>query len=149
MKIINTSSYPRVINYAKGRNMASGTWSADLPLETIHNPMLQKDLANGVAALRLSDADKDFLRRVTDYDTAQITVQQLVVQQVSASPVHVKPVEGTPVPTVPLVPVKPSNVLPIPDSSGRPSLADLKRLNQAGGTVDRLTDIGKFMGSRV
>ena len=163
MKIVNTAAFPRVISYANGRNMGSGDWSPELKLDTIFNHLFWKDVDNRMAAYRLSDADQAFVTKLLTQNEEPVVVQQLPSKTVphsaqprkeaaaslSASPVPAPLPRTTPVP--PQAPsMAPTGVLPLPAGSVRPSLADLKRMNDVGTVkAQRLTDIGTFMGSKV
>lgn len=157
MRVINTAAYPRVMGYANGRSVPAGGSTPDLKFETIHNPALWKDIGNGQAVIRLSEADKTFMERIRATDAKEVVVQQLAsrhktvertpvpaARSISASPVPVLH-DTVPVPETPATPATPSAVTLA--QNARPSLADLKRMNAL--PADKLADIRQFMGGRV
>lgn len=151
MRVTNTASFSRAIAYAGDRNLAPGATSAELPITTMFHKTLLKDLENGLAAIRFSEADKKFIQKMLAYDAAPVKVRQRVVK---AAPPPAKDVVVVGTPQGPAVPPAPTledisspGVLAIPNNSGKPSLADLKRMNAAAN--NKLHDIKQFMGSRV
>lgn len=151
MRVINLSSYPRVMGYANGRNVPSGGFTTELPITTLNNPALWKDINNGQASFRLSDADKEFLIKVATVDANEYKVQSLPQQHVPAVRTPAPPAKAISAAPFPIqgaqrpAPATPeTSVLPIPGK--QPSLADLKRMNAMAPS--KLAEITQFMGDK-
>ena len=144
MFIINTASFARTISYTKDQHLRPGQMSRPLPIETIHNKMLWKDLGNGFAVVRLTEEERDFLKRVLNLDALPADVQPVKkVDPPKAPPPKNNPVAAN-VPVQPLV--KPEvpvtdGLLPIPGA--QPSLQDLQRLNAASPKLNQIKSLTK------
>ena len=68
MRIINATSVKNYCSYASskqgGTTLQPGQETQELPLDRVHNPLLQKDLTMGRILIRLSPADKLFIKRL-------------------------------------------------------------------------------------
>lgn len=70
MRIINISKQPRYFSYSSkaGKTLAPGEGSMNLPLETVFNKLLWKDLSAGNVMLKLSDEDRAFIGSILTED---------------------------------------------------------------------------------
>ena len=160
MRIINVLPGPRHYSYAStgfgGKTLASGASSAELPLEKVHGDILWKDINAGKIQIRLSEVDRDFLKRLLKEADRTIEVQKLPAkpkpQPKPKRKAKPKPVQDhNPPPPEPSAPVDDADV-----AAGKVSLAQLQKQNTAKGvpTIESgqrssMQEIQAHLGGRV
>jgi len=160
MRIVNVLPDPRHYSYAStasgGKTLKSGEISPELPLSTIHNQLMWKDIATVKIQLQLSDSDREFI--------AKLLVEADKPISVKTRPKPVKPViKKKPKSTQSSMTAKPEikseavTLKPITKEAlkaGAISLRDLRNNNAAGIPVinahkSTLKEIETHMGGRI
>ena len=136
MRIVNVMPTPRHMSYGGsaegGRTYRPGETGPELPLETLHHPLLWKDIAANRVQLRLSDEDLAFLAKVNAEHTRPI-VQQKPVRK----PKPPKPPKAPKQALIGAPKVTPPPKAPIAKigEDGPPNLNTLQKSNQRFGKI--------------
>lgn len=98
MRIINTSGMPLYLSYGTrlkgGITLEPNAQTTELPIETLHNKQLWKDVEAKKVQFKLGEGDHLFFKRVLEQDsrTVQVVAPKVQVKKPAPRPpVNVKP----------------------------------------------------------